>query len=389
MAFDGTKPEYQSEILSQPLRDNFNYLKTQIDVEHNENGTHKDVLKKSGDISTGDFGIKKSVPAIRLIGTEVNAQDIRIVETSGLVKLQKNLGTEASPVWLDFFTVNPSNYLIGTARITEANLDPSTQIPDGRLAQIVTAGKIAESALPATLPKLNIQNTFTNPQIVQGNDAGIYFDNNIDSLYKAEFKKNSDTTASILIKNKSDGSDVAAYSFSADGNLTTKKLTSQTQLVSQVATGTPPLVVNSTSLVNNLYAARAAVADLATLATTSNAVVGGYVKSINGLQGPVVSTSLYSIGSYIIGRPYTTLSYAVDSVVSGSALYCTSSKGVLKAYTSLWGDSVITGFTAESGAVIVGVGTWRCVSPCTESHLVDENNYTFYDLFVGLWVRIS
>ena len=76
MAFDGNKPEFQSQVLSQPLRDNFNYLKTQLDVEHNENGTHKDQLKKSGDIATGDLGVKKIIPSLRLICTEVSAKDL-------------------------------------------------------------------------------------------------------------------------------------------------------------------------------------------------------------------------------------------------------------------------------------------------------------------------
>jgi len=252
MAFDATKPEYQAQILSQPLRDNFNSLKTQLDFEHNENGTHKDALKKSGDVATGELAVKKSSPSIRLIGTEVNAQDMRIVETGGYLKIQKNLGTELSPAWTDMFSLNSLNYLLGNVKITQDNLDSSTQIPDGRLAQITTAGKIASSALPANFPTKDATNTFTNPQVIQGSDAGLYLDNNIDTTYKAEFKKDSDTTAKILIKNKSDGTDAAVYTYGADGNLTSKKLTAQTQLVSQVATGTPPLVVSSSTVVNNL-----------------------------------------------------------------------------------------------------------------------------------------
>jgi hypothetical protein len=36
MAFDATSPAYQAQILSQPLRDNFVAIKTQLDAEHNE-----------------------------------------------------------------------------------------------------------------------------------------------------------------------------------------------------------------------------------------------------------------------------------------------------------------------------------------------------------------
>lgn len=279
MAFDANKPEYQSQILSQPLRDNFTALKTQLDVEHNENGTHKDTLKKSGDTATGEVGVKKSSPAIRLIGTEVNAQDLRIAESGGYLKIQKNLGTELIPAWSDIFSINASNYLLGTAKITHDNLDPTTQIPDGRLATITTAGKVASSALPTNLPTKDASNTFTQPQIVQGSDAGVYFDNNVDTTYKAEFKKDSDTTAKILIKKKSDGTDAAVYTYGADGNLTTKKLTAQTQLVSQIATGTPPLSVASGTLVPTLYVSRAARADVADVARTLTTTTTTYYAS--------------------------------------------------------------------------------------------------------------
>lgn len=254
MAFDATAPAYQAQILSQPLRDNFVAIKTQLDLEHNENGTHKDQLKRSGDVSTGDQAVKKSIPALRMIGTEVDAKDLRIVEDAGVLKIQKNMGTELVPIWSDSFALNLSTNRLSTVKITEANLDSTTQIPDSRLAQITTVGKIAESALPTTLPKLNTQNTFTVPQTIQGTNAALYLNNSTDSVYQAVLKKDSDTTAKLSIQNKSDGSDVAVYSFAADGNLTTKKLTAQTQLVSQVGTGTPPLVVSSSTLVNNLNA---------------------------------------------------------------------------------------------------------------------------------------
>lgn len=91
MAFDNTKPAYQGPLNSQPIRDNFNALKDQVDVEHNEDGTHKDALKASGDTMTGGLVIKMDAPELRLIGTEGSANDIRMVESSGDLYIQKIL----------------------------------------------------------------------------------------------------------------------------------------------------------------------------------------------------------------------------------------------------------------------------------------------------------
>jgi hypothetical protein len=49
--------------------------------------------------------LKASTPALRLIGTEVNAKDFRVVETAGSLVVQLNTGTEASPTWADKFKI--------------------------------------------------------------------------------------------------------------------------------------------------------------------------------------------------------------------------------------------------------------------------------------------
>lgn len=88
-----------------------------------------------------------------------------------------------------------------------------------------------------------------------------------------------------------------------------------------------------------------------------------------------VPTTLYAVGTYVIGRPYNNTVYSVNSTLAGSSLYATPPG-------SYWnGGSIIDGITgAFPVATLVNVGTWRCVSPTGTS----GSNAS-----VGLWVRIS
>ncbi len=51
-----------------------------------------------GKVAT-DTVVKADTPFKRLIGTESSARDVRVVETAGDVRLQRNTNTEASPTW--------------------------------------------------------------------------------------------------------------------------------------------------------------------------------------------------------------------------------------------------------------------------------------------------
>ena len=256
MPFDATKPTYQGGVISQDLRDNFNALKTQLDVEHNENGTHKDTVKKSGDTSTGDQGIKKNTPAIRLIGTEVSAKDIRIVESAGTLKIQKNLGVEASPTWSDVFSLDLNTLVVTAMKINEANFTDTTSIPDNRLATITTANKVSDTAISANIPRKNLGNVFTTTQFIQNSNPLLELDNTSDSTYKALIQKDTNGNFKVLIRRKSDSVDVASYSFSYTGNFSCVNVTASSQLISTVPTGTPPISVNSTTVVPNLNVAQ-------------------------------------------------------------------------------------------------------------------------------------
>lgn len=82
------------------------------------------------------------------------------------------------------------------------------------------------------------------------------------------------------------------------------------------------------------------------------------VTTINGQSGAVTSTDLYSIGSFVIGRPAVNSQYAVNSTIAGSSLYTMST-------TTYWTGSAFADAT-YGGPVssLINTGSWRCVAPC-------------------------
>jgi hypothetical protein len=60
-------------------------------------------LSDAGDTITGPLIAKFSAPYFRLIGTEASAKDFRLVESAGVVILQRNDGTELAPSWVTVF----------------------------------------------------------------------------------------------------------------------------------------------------------------------------------------------------------------------------------------------------------------------------------------------
>jgi hypothetical protein len=110
--------------------------------------------------------------------------------------------------------------------------------------------------------------------------------------------------------------------------------------------------------------------------------IAGGVTSLNGQTGGITNTSLYAIGGYVTGRTANSTNYTVNSTLSGASLYATGSPVTWK-YDSTWhvGTSPYAGNSAPP--VLVGTGTWRCVSPTTG----ETNSYPHHG--AGLWVRIS
>lgn len=98
----------------------------------------------------------------------------------------------------------------------------------------------------------------------------------------------------------------------------------------------------------------------------------GGVTSLNGQTGAITNTSLYAIGSYIVGRPANATNYAVNSTIAGSSLFATTGSGSWITSSGTW--------RIPSGPTLINTGTWRCVSPAYS---------TGSEGWAGLWVRIS
>ena len=74
-------------------------------------------------------------------------------------------------------------------------------------------------------------------------------------------------------------------------------------------------------------------------------------------QSTAPSTTLYAVGTYIIGRPAVASQYAVNSTVAGSSLYAMST-------TTYWTGTAFADVTFGGPvSAFVNTGSWRCVSP--------------------------
>jgi hypothetical protein len=111
---------------------------------------------------------------------------------------------------------------------------------------------------------------------------------------------------------------------------------------------------------------------------TSAAAPAGGVTSLNGQTGAITNTTLYAIGSYIIGRPQDNTAYPADTTLAGSSIYATGS--AVNRSTTQW--NVAANGTAQ-GIVLVNTGTWRCTSAAL------RDNQGTPVATSGLWVRIS
>lgn len=101
------------------------------------------------------------------------------------------------------------------------------------------------------------------------------------------------------------------------------------------------------------------------------------VITLNGQTGDIVDTTLYAIGSFVVGRKADITNHTVNSTIAGSSLYAT---GPLT-YWNQSGGAVWSNLVAvTTGQTLVNTGSWRCVSPGSASAAAGSP---------GLWVRYA
>jgi hypothetical protein len=120
----------------------------------------------------------------------------------------------------------------------------------------------------------------------------------------------------------------------------------------------------------------------------SNVAVAGGVTSLNGQTGAITNTSLYAIGSYIIGRPQNSTNYAADSTIAGSSLYSNMAgrnADIQVGCSPTWGSVFVGQRNAGIAeilptAVLINTGTWRCITQAVGDGCIAAS---------GLWVRTA
>ena len=182
------------------------------------------------------------------------------------------------------------------------------------------------------------------------------------------------------------GTGVATLSGIAFGNGTsTFTAASAAQVVAVIST---TAVANATNAATVTTVTQANIAGAVAPSTSGNVLTsngtawtsatpaGGGVTSLNGQTGAITNTSLYAIGSYILGRPANTTTYSPNTTIAGSALYGTCAGANYYSVTPGWNSSVGT-----AGQVLINTGTWQLMSGTGAA----VGNF----ISVGLWVRIS
>ena len=155
--------------------------------------------------------------------------------------------------------------------------------------------------------------------------------------------------------------------------------------VANGGTGAATLTANNVLLGNGTSALQAVAPGSSGNLLTSNGTTwvsstpaGGGVTSLNGATGAVVTTTAFALGGYVTGRPQNTSNYNVNDTVAGSSLTTIGPGLIWNSENWYWTGQ---GTISSGSPANVGVGSWRCVSPC-----VTGPGYLWA---LGLWVRYA
>ena len=218
-------------------------------------------------IGTAPFTVTSTTRVANLSVAYANVSDFGVVTT-------QNSGTYY-PVFVNGST--SANYALGSNTLISANLANGALIATTFVGNItgniggILANGTSNVSIPAVNGNVNITAVGNTTFVVTGTGANI--------------------TGTANISGNANVGNLGTTRILASGNITT------TQLISNIATGTAPLVVTSTTQVANLNAATAGSADSATTAGTVTTAAQGNITSVGTLTSLTVSGNINSTGN--------------------------------------------------------------------------------------------
>lgn len=84
-------------------------------------------VNDTGDTITGPVNLKFAGPYLRWIGSEASAKDLRLIESAGVLVLQRNDGTEGAPTWVTVYQLPATGIPASSVDLTtKTYVDAST-----------------------------------------------------------------------------------------------------------------------------------------------------------------------------------------------------------------------------------------------------------------------
>jgi len=251
------------------------------------------------------------------------------------------------------------------------------------IANALTGSIAADGQTPITA-NLNLNNnkivSLAEPNNAQDATTKNYVDT-LNSLALLKANNLSDVANTTTAR-----TNISAAKSGANSDITSITGLTTALAVNQGGTGVASLSANAVVLGNGTSAVQTVAPSTNGNVLTSNGTTWvsqaptSSVTSLNGQTGAITNTNLYSIGSYIVGRPANYTSYAPDSTIAGSSLYSmTTLAQTFNSCGALAWQRVGAGIGVTVN--LINTGTWRCTSRADASG--GQEGYP------GLWVRIS
>jgi hypothetical protein len=266
----------------------------------------------------------------------------------------------STPAAATFTTIttstSSSSFVLAPTTITNTNVDPRTTL----------------AILGPNISSGNTNRLYVGKDLTLGNSIGIWYYHNANnsSLNTAVFGFFGNNPGQLQLYNSASTAATISAPFTSTGVIT------GTQLVSNIANGTAPLLVTSSTQVANLYASRAAVADSA----TTNANLTGDVISVGNL------TAYNNAVPAILGGTGSTGGFAspsgIGSSVANTGAFTTlSTSGLFTATNTTVGTNDMILFGHDTSNYNRAILDWNYVSSGSTSNSIGLGFYGASNLF--------